>query len=84
MRIHTFATRNEGDVGCYLRVLEEKEREIGEQERVKRHSEKNFKINLARVENVSTFAVPTKTGEYKKKRKARCLERYKMKDLSRI
>jgi len=26
----TFATRNEGDVGCYLRVLEEKERWISE------------------------------------------------------
>ena len=25
VRMHTFATRNEGDVGCYLRVLEEKE-----------------------------------------------------------
>ncbi len=28
VKIHTFATRNERDVGCYLRVLEEKEREI--------------------------------------------------------
>jgi hypothetical protein len=59
-----------------------KEREISEESGSKDRVEKNFKINLAGVENVSTFAVPTKTGEYKKKLKARCPRRYKMKDLT--
>ncbi|MCF8453421.1 MAG: hypothetical protein K9G42_09465 [Pedobacter sp.] len=63
--MHTFATRNEGDVGCCLRVLEDKGSEIGEEKGVNIPLEKNFKINLAGVENVSTFAVPTKTGQIK-------------------
>lgn len=31
LEIHTFATRNEVDVGCFLRVLRDNERGIGEE-----------------------------------------------------
>ncbi|MDO8992637.1 MAG: hypothetical protein Q7U83_06220 [Daejeonella sp.] len=63
--MYTFATRNEGDVGCCLRVLEVLGAVDWWGERVNWPGEKNFKINLAGVENVSTFAVPTKTGKNK-------------------
>jgi hypothetical protein len=40
--MHTFATRNEGDVGCYLRVLGDKERE----KRGERESNGHFEKKL--------------------------------------
>jgi hypothetical protein len=40
--MHTFATRNEGDVGCYLRVLEEKDLEMSEERESKGLFEKKL------------------------------------------
>ena len=45
--IPTFATRNELDVGCFLRFLRDKERGICEESELDVPFEKNFKINLA-------------------------------------
>jgi hypothetical protein len=63
LEIHTFATRNEGDVGCCLRVLEDKERGISEEKGCKKALRKKLQNKFGVSRKCFYLCSPNKNGE---------------------